>query len=229
MKLTTIFWRSIIAAALASGIGCSIGSDTASDGPAPFSRFNDHGVGQQAGNRNEGSTSLLPSAMTIAAGTPISVRLQDRISSATAHPGDRFSAVLEEPLLSGDGQTLAPLGAMVTGRVVAARQSGRLHDSGYLRIALTSIEADGKVVPIQSSSLLTPGQTRNKRAVEMIGGHRTKRILAGPFIGGKDALPGSASGAGAGTGVALMRGKKDVGFGSDRPLTFRLKQPVRLG
>jgi hypothetical protein len=41
-------------------------------------------------------------------------------------------------------------------------------------------------------------------------------------------LIGSAVGAGAGTTTAYATGKKDVGFGAERRLTFRLTQPVIL-
>ena len=58
--------------------------------------------------------------LVVPANTAIYVRLQQSISSATAQSGQNFSAVLDEPLLV-DGQTLAPKGASVTGKVVAAR------------------------------------------------------------------------------------------------------------
>src|ERR1041385_1544583 len=83
--------------------------------------------------------------LVVPANTAIYVRLQQSISSATAQSGQNFSAVLDEPLLV-EGQTLAPKGASVTGRVVAARDSGHLHNAGYLRITLSSITLNGKTV-----------------------------------------------------------------------------------
>src|SRR6478609_10686801 len=77
-------------------------------------------------------------ALVVPANTAIYVRLQQSISSATAQSGQNFSAELDEPLLV-DGKTLAPKGAAVTGKVVAARESGHLHNAGYLRITLSSI------------------------------------------------------------------------------------------
>jgi len=46
--------------------------------------------------------------------------------------------------------------------------------------------------------------------------------------GGKGALIGSMIGAAGGTGTAYATGKKDVGFSSERRLTFRLTQPLRM-
>src|SRR6267142_263124 len=66
-------------------------------------------------------------ALVVPANTSIYVRLQQSISSATAQSGQNFSAELDEPLVV-EGQTLAPKGAPVTGKVVAARESGHMHN-----------------------------------------------------------------------------------------------------
>ena len=44
--------------------------------------------------------------------------------------------------------------------------------------------------------------------------------------GGKGALIGGPVGAGAGTAVAFMTGKKDIHIGAEPPVTFRLVSPV---
>src|SRR5437588_3128756 len=75
--------------------------------------------------------------LQIPAGTPIAVRMQSLVSSASAQSGQRFEAVLDEPLVV-DGHTVAPAGTAVSGRVVAAKKSGRLHNPGYLRLTLVS-------------------------------------------------------------------------------------------
>src|SRR5947209_10482531 len=73
-------------------------------------------------------------ALTIPAGTPIGVRLQNSISSASANSGDHFDAVVDEDVVV-DGHVVIPKSANATGRVVAAKNSGRLHNPGYLRLA----------------------------------------------------------------------------------------------
>src|SRR5215469_9211922 len=69
--------------------------------------------------------------VVVPANTAIYVRLQQSLSSATAQDGQSFSAVLDSPL-TVDGKDVAPQGATLVGRVVAARESGRLHNAGYL-------------------------------------------------------------------------------------------------
>src|SRR5271157_427634 len=51
------------------------------------------------------SQSLLPSATKLPEGTPIPVRLQTALSSASSRAGDTFSATVDEPVTI-DGQTL---------------------------------------------------------------------------------------------------------------------------
>jgi hypothetical protein len=171
---------------------------------------------------------LTASNITVPAGTPVTVRLQSAVSSASNNSGDRFEAVLDSPLVV-DGKTLAPAGANVVGRVVAAKSSGHLKDPGMIQLALASIVIDGKEVAVSSSSVIARGSSHEKRNWAMIGGGTGAGALIGGLAGGgKGALIGSAVGAGAGTTTAYATGKKDVGFGAERRLTFRLREAVVL-
>jgi hypothetical protein len=181
-----------------------------------------------ASNAPKADAAIVPQTVVIPAGTPISVRLQQSISSQSAQAGQHFEAVLDEPIVI-NGQTVAEKGADAVGHVVAARQSGRLHDSGFLRIALDSVTVNGKMVPVQSSSIYVQGASHKKRNLGWIGGSTAGGALIGGLMGGgKGALIGSAVGAGAGTTAAYTTGKKDVGFAAEHRLTFRTTQPVQL-
>ena len=166
--------------------------------------------------------------LVVPANTAIYVRLQQSISSATAQSGQSFSAVLDEPLVV-EGQTLAPQGAAVTGKVVAARESGHLHNAGYLRITLSSITVKGKSVPLQTNSVFVSGGSYKKRNLAFIGGGAGGGALLGALAGGgKGAAIGSVIGAAGGTTAAYATGKKEVGFVAERRLGFRLTQPLSI-
>lgn len=183
---------------------------------------------KQPATESKGLFSHAAETITVPSGTPVTVRLQSAISSESSNAGDKFEAVLDSPL-EINGKTVAPAGATVTGRVVAAEKSGRLQNPGMIQIALSSISVNGKAVPVTSSSVIARGTSHQKRNLSWIGGGAAGGALIGGLAGGgKGALIGSAVGAGAGTGTAYATGKKDVGFGVERRLTFRLTQPITV-
>ena len=155
------------------------------------------------------SQSLIPSATKLPEGTPIPIRLQSALSSASAHAGDSFSAIVDEPVVI-DGQMLIDGGTPATGRVLEAKPSAnspgrsleRSLERGYLRIVLVSLTVAGRPIMIETSSIFAKGGIREER----------------------NPATGAASG-------ASRKGKdkdRDIVFGIDRRLTFRLAQTVDL-
>jgi len=160
------------------------------------------------------------------AGTLVTVRLQTQVSSATSEAGEIFDAVLDEPLVV-DGQTVAPRGTAVRGKVTIARHSGRLRHPGELGLTLVSVSVRGEDVLLETSPIYVRGGSHKKRNLALIGGGTgTGALIGGIASGGTGALIGSAIGAGGGTAAAFGTGKKDVGFGVERRLTFKLTQAV---
>jgi hypothetical protein len=152
-------------------------------------------------------TGISPTASLIAAeipvGTPITVRLQVAMSSAASHSGDGFDAVLDKPILL-QGQTIAPAGSAVRGKVLAAKASSRRQDPGFLRITLTEISLNGRFLALQTSSIFVKGVSREKR---------------------KSATRGAADAATVGVVPAYATRNKDAGFSAEQRLIFRLTQP----
>ena len=230
MRTHRLYAIALLIVAICLAVGCGKGTGipgsdsaaaTANSQTLPFDRES------QAGGISP-TQSLVPTAKKLPAGTPITMRLQSTISSKSSHTGDRFEGVLDEPIVI-DTQTVVPRGATLTGRVLAAKSSGRLHDPGYLRITLVSMNVQSKPVEIETSSIFVKGGSHKNRNLAMIGGGGAGGALIGGLAGGgSGALIGTALGAAGGTGVAYGTGKKDVVFEAERRLTFRLAQEVEL-
>jgi len=159
-------------------------------------------------------------AQTIPAGTKVTVRMGSGINSGTARSGERFDATLARDLVV-NGKTIASAGAPAHGKVTYAKSSGRLHDPGELSLRLTSVEVNGRSVPVSTTAFHAKGKSHTKSNLTKIGGGAAAGALIGGLAGGgKGALIGTAVGAGAGTGVAAATGKQEAVVHSESTLTF---------
>lgn len=191
--------------------------------PKPAAGITANSAPQQAVANNAPQQPLI-----IPAGTSVVVRLQQSLSSASSVSGERFDAVLDQPLVS-DNQVLVPAGTMVTGHVTFARRSGRLRHPGEIGLTLDSVVLGQQRIPIVTSSVVARGGSHKKRNWGWIGGGTGGGALIGALAGGgKGALIGGGIGAAAGTTTALITGKKDVSFGAERRLAFRLHRDLAL-
>ena len=163
---------------------------------------------------------VLAAAQTIPAGTHITVRTSQELSSGSAKVGDRFDASLTRALVVG-GKTLAKAGTPARGKVTSAKSSGRLHAPGQLSIRLTSVQVDGKMVPISTGSYHIEGKSHTKsNATKIGGGAGVGALIGGLAGGGKGAAIGAGAGAAAGTGVAAATGKEEAVIPAEKTLSF---------
>jgi hypothetical protein len=141
----------------------------------------------------------LATSTSLPEGTPITIRLVAQVSSVSAHAGDTFNGLLDDPIEVED-QTAVARGAAVTGRVLAAKASTGPRDPGYLRIALIDMTIDGKRVTVETSSLFIKGGGRGRRDRSSAGAAR----------------------------AATASNINDVAFGPERRVVFRLAQTVAI-
>jgi len=171
----------------------------------------------------------VPPRLRLQAGTFVTVRVDQMLSSDKNQAGDGFSATLTRPLVA-DGVVVAQRGQMLGGRVSEVQKAGRVKGVSHLGVQLTDLTlVDGQQVPIETELTNLRGPTSNGRDAAAVAG----TTIMGAAIGGAaDLGPGAAIGAGAGliagtVGVLLTRGRPTVIY-PESILTFRLSEPVTI-
>jgi hypothetical protein len=169
-----------------------------------------------------------PVTYTIPAGTRVTVRLAQTISSKTANEGDSFDATVTSPIVV-KGKTLVPTGSTASGTVTASNSRGKFKGQGVLSLRLTSLRINGTPTPIDSSTWNRTLKGKGKRTAGFIGGGGGAGALIGGLAGGgKGALIGGLAGAGAGTAAGALTGNEQVVVGAESPLTFSLVNGVTV-
>ncbi|MHB8540618.1 MAG: hypothetical protein ACYDCD_06710 [Candidatus Acidiferrales bacterium] len=169
-----------------------------------------------------------PKPVTIPAGTDIHLILGSTITSGTSQSGDSFEGTVSEPIVIG-GKLVVPRDARAKGTVVEARSSGRLSKPALLSVALTSVQAGGSWVEVNTRPVTLEGKSHKKRDIIAIGGGSAVGALIGGLAGGgKGAAIGAGAGAGAGTAGAALTGKKEISIPAESRLVFRLSRSVTV-
>lgn len=164
---------------------------------------------------------------TLAAGTPIPIRLSTELNTGTTAQGTVFDGTLETPLIV-DGVTVASRGSLVHGRVTNVVSSGRLKQPAELSLMLTSITpTGGQQTPISTQAWTVSGKSHKRRDIEMMGGGAAVGAVIGAIAGGgKGAAIGTLVGGAGGTGAAYATGKKEIDIPTETQITFRLSAPA---
>jgi hypothetical protein len=162
-----------------------------------------------------------PQKVTIPAGTQLSVRLNDPLSSEINKVGDSFHGSLSTPIVI-DGETVIPSGADVVGRVANVQSAGRFAGQSLLTLELTSVSVNGRTYNVQTNQWSRQGKGEGKNTATKVGiGTAAGAILGGIIGGGKGAAIGAASGAGAGTGVSAAKKGEQIKLGPEAVLNFQ--------
>ena len=165
----------------------------------------------------------MPANVTIPRGTTLAVRIEQRISVKTSHPGDRFNGELVNPVLAGDNSVLVPKGAQVGGEVVASHRRGHFKGRSLLELRLTSLTLDGTQYPLATRALARSKKGKGRRSAGLIGGGAGLGMLVGGVAtGGVGLLVGGLVGGGAGTAAAGLTGNRDIDIPAESIVSFRL-------
>jgi BON domain len=169
-----------------------------------------------------------PQPIIVPAGTALTVRVGQALSSKTSQTGQTFLATLAQPVSVG-GRNAIPAGATVSGTVVNAKAKGKFKGEGELTLALTSVTVKGHTYSIQTHTLENTVKGKGKRTAATTGGGAAGGALIGGLAGGgKGAGIGALVGAGAGLVGGAMTGNKQIEIPAESALSFQLSAPLTL-
>lgn len=171
----------------------------------------------------------VPNTVVIQAGTVLTVRMGETLSSKRNQPGDTFLATLEQPLVV-DGFVIAERGARVEGRVVESDPGGKVQTVAHLAVQLSKLNtSDGQNVRINTSAYVKQaGSSRGTDAAKIGAGAALGAAIGAIAGGGKGAGIGAGIGGAAGAGDVLLTRGKSADIPVESRVTFRITEPVEL-
>jgi len=168
-----------------------------------------------------------PKPIVIPAGTAISVRLDQAVSSKTNQTGDPFQATVSSPIVI-QGLTIVPTGARASGTLTDVKDAGRFKGAASLTMALNTVAIAGKPHQVQTAPATQTSKGKGSRTAKMVGGGTAGGALIGGIAGGgKGAAIGALVGAGAGTAGAAT-GNADINLPVETVVQFQMTAPVVL-
>ena len=169
-----------------------------------------------------------PQPLVVPAGTVLTVRTGQALSSKSSQTGQAFLATLAQPV-SVKGRSALTAGSTVSGTVVTAKAKGKVKGEGQLDLSLTSISVGGHTYQIQTNVLSSTVKGKGKRTAATTGGGAAGGALIGGIAGGgKGAAIGAGVGAAAGFIGGTFTGNKQIEISAESALSFTLAQPLTL-
>jgi hypothetical protein len=171
----------------------------------------------------------VPQTVTISAGTLLSIRVDQTLSTSKNQTGDSFKATLDQPAVV-DGFVIAERGSNIEGRIVEADPGGRVQGLARLSLELVRLNtADGQRLRLQTEPFAKQAENEKKRDIAKVGAAAGIGAAIGAIAGGgKGAAIGAVVGGAAGAGgVAATRGAS-AEIPAETRLTFRLREAITV-
>jgi hypothetical protein len=172
------------------------------------------------------SDSAANTAFTIPTGSRMSIQMIDSIDSEVNKIGEVFTAVLDQPLMSG-GLEVVPRGVDVRGRISNINEAGRVAGKAELGLELTHIYVNGIPYALTTAEYAEVGEGRGgQTARRAVGGAAIGAVIGAIAGGGKGAAIGAGVGAGGATAVQVLTKGEKLKIPSETKLEFTLRAPL---
>lgn len=170
-----------------------------------------------------------PHTVTLTAGTPLTVRVGETLTTQRHKPGDTFIATLDQPLVIDDF-VIAERGSRCEGRVVESDPGGRVKGVARLSVELTSLHtADGQKIRLRTTPFAKDAESTRKTDAAKVGGGAALGAIIGAIAGGgKGAGVGAAAGGAAGAGDVLLTRGKPAEIRVETRVLFRVQDEVSI-
>jgi hypothetical protein len=175
--------------------------------PAPTTTTTASGNTETRNPTGSASSNAGGAVGTIASGTSLSLRSNERVCTNTHHVGSTFSATLANSVTGSNGATI-PAGATVSLEVTSLKRSENATDKIVMEFAVKSLSYGGRSYPVVASvSDAQVDRVRNQpkdKDVQKVVGGAVIGAIAGQILGKstKSTIIGAAAGAAGGAGVA---------------------------
>jgi hypothetical protein len=164
-----------------------------------------------------------PADVNVAAGTNLTIRINQHISVKHSRAGDRFDGEVVEPVVGDNNSVVIPKGAPVSGVVVESHRRGHFRGASILELRLTSLTLAGTRYRLDTADLTRTKKGKGKRSAAIIGGGSGLGMLVGGVAtGGVGLLVGGLVGGGAGAAVGGLTGNRDIEIPAESIVRFKL-------
>jgi hypothetical protein len=167
-------------------------------------------------------------ALVLAPGSKLTLRFEDALSSETSRAGDSVTARVEAAT-DEDGRVALPGGTVLRGRVVEARQSGRVKGRALLSVDFDRIVVRGRTHQLDASAITVEAPADRGRDAKIVGGSAAAGAIIGAIKDGKEGFAkGALIGGAGGTGAVLLTRGRDIQIPAGSRFTVTVKDAVRL-
>lgn len=170
----------------------------------------------------------------VPAGSVVSVRLDQQLSTSANEEGDPFTATTTQPLLDDAGRAAIPAGAVVRGRVLGVDGADADGETSMLVLGFESIASGGRTYDFSGTVVDARPERRKPTATRGTAAKVGAGAAAGAILGqiiGKDTestVIGAAAGAAAGTAIALGTRDVEAVLPQGSAMAIRLDTPLRV-